>query len=321
MRSIRCTSLALFLTLIAACEDKPITVPDTGETGETTPQDTDDTDPGVQWYDLRVETSDTLNGVYASGRGIYVVSSEAGLYTYTAADDWSRRELEVEEEDLNGIWGQGQAETLEMVMVGDAGYVVQSATTGDVVEDLGTSNFEAVDGTNASNLVAVGWGGAYSFEGASWTYEALPDHERLNDVWVVGSSAIAVGEEGAILRRQAGTWVAMESPVNEALYGIDGSADNDLWAVGQDGVVLHFDGSLWTQHESFTGQSLWAVYAPTSTSVFVVGNNGTAYRYNGQGWSEIPTGVEENIYAVHGASATDCWAVGNRGTALHYIGS
>jgi hypothetical protein len=315
------TRLALIALTLSACEDKPITVDDTGaQDSETQPDDTDDTEQSVVWENERVETSDTFNGVYASGRGVYVVSTDSVLRTYSSSTGWVSEELAVDEEDLKGIWGQGQAETLEYVVVGDAGWVVHHDSSGSTIEDLGTSNFEAVDGAGSSFIVAVGWGGAYTYEGAAWTYEALPNHERLNDVWVTGSSAIAVGEDGAIVRRQAGSWVAMESPVDEALYGVDGSADNDLWAVGQDGLVLHFDGTLWSEVEAFTGQSLWAVYAPAATSVYVVGNNGTAFHYNGQAWRELHTGVEENLYAVHGASTTDCWAVGNRGTALHYTG-
>jgi len=319
----KCSPHWILLTalFIGACDDKPITVDDTGDTTEdSTPPDTEDTALEVVWQSVRAETSDTFNGVYASGRGVYVVSSDSGLYTYTSSTNWTNEELSVDEEDLNGVWGQGQDETLEYVLVGDAGWVVQYDINGVTTEDLGTANFEAVDGASTSFMVAVGWGGAYSFDGVAWTYETLPDHERLNDVWVTGTSAIGVGEEGAIVRRQAGAWVAMESPATGALYGVDGAGDTDLWAVGQDGLVLHFDGSLWTQHEAFTSQSLWAVYAPSATSVFVVGNNGSAYHYNGTAWRALLTGVEENLYAIHGASSSDCWAVGNRGTALHYTG-
>ncbi len=317
-------SWAILLALFAAaCDDKPITVDDTGDTsGDTVPDDTgeDTTEPQVVWQSLRAETSDTFNGVYASGRGVYAVASESMLYTYTASTGWTSQELATDEEDLKGIWGQGQGETLEYLAVGDAGWVVQYDYSGSVIEDLGTANFEAVDAASTAFMVAVGWGGAYTNEGMGWTYDTLPNHERLNDVWVTASTAIAVGEEGAIVRREGGNWVAMESPTDDGIYGVDGAADNDLWAVGQDGLLLHFNGSTWSQEESFTSQSLWAVFAPAPSSVFAVGNNGTAFHYNGQSWREIPTGVEENLYAVHGASATDCWAVGNRGTALHYIG-
>jgi hypothetical protein len=314
------TSLGLSLCLLCSCGEEVIYADETGDTGEPETVDTDDTSPRIVWDSQRAETADTFYGVYASGRGVYVVSSESGLYSYTSAGGWGHEELETDEEDLNAIWGQGQSETLVWVATGDAGWVVHHDSMGTMPQDLGTSNFEGIDGSGPNALVAVGWGGAYVFEGSSWLYEALPNHERLNDVWVAGSAAMAVGEEGAIVRRQGGSWVAMESPVSKALYGVDGAADNDLWAVGEDGVVLHFDGSLWTQQEAFTQQTLWDVYAPAASSVYVVGNNGTAFQYNGQTWTEMGTGVEENLYAVHGSSPTDCWAVGNRGTALHYTG-
>jgi hypothetical protein len=304
----------LTLALFTACEDKPITVDDTDTTGDTDTdtEDSGDTELEVVWQSVRAETADTFNGVYASGRGVYAVSSEAGLWVYTSSTGWSREELEVEEEDLNAIWGQGQNETLRYTAVGNAGWVVQHADS--------EANFEAVGATNPDFIVAVGWGGVYTWSGLDWVYETLPSNERLNDVWVAGTSAIAVGEEGAIVRREAGGWVPMTSPTDEALYGIGGAADNNLWAVGQDGLVLHFDGTTWTEQESFTSQSLWAVYAPQANSVYVVGNNGTAFKYDGQAWRQLLTGIEENLYAVHGSGATDCWAVGNRGTALHYTG-
>ncbi len=319
----QCSSAWMLLTalFVCGCEDKPITADDTGDTsGDTVTDDTDDTEPQVVWVNERAETSDTFNGVYASGRGVYVVSTDSGLYTFTSSGGWTVEELAVDEEDLKGLWGQGQEDTLSMVAVGDAGWVVQHTTAGSQIEDLGTANFEGVDASGDSFIVAVGWGGAYVNTGAAWAYEALPNHERLNDVWVTGTSAIAVGEEGAIVRRQSDSWVSMESPTDDPINGIDGSADNDLWAVGQDGLVMHFDGSLWTLQEAFTSQTLWAVYAPAASSVFAVGNNGTAFHYDGQVWRELLTGVDENLYAIHGASTDDCWAVGNRGTALHYTG-
>ncbi|MFH1469192.1 MAG: hypothetical protein ABIO70_32690 [Pseudomonadota bacterium] len=311
-------SLLLPLLVLGACKDDLILADDTGETGDSTPEDTDDTQPHSVWDDQRAETSSTFNGVYASGRGVFVVASGGEFWTFRSATGWTSEALDVEEEELNGIWGVGSDESMIWVAVGDAGKIARSEGGNTTVVDLGTANFETADGS-ADALTAVGWGGVYAWDGTDWNYQTLPNHERLDDVWVSGSTAIGVGEEGAIVRRQGGTWVAMESPTDQALYGIDGAADTDLWAVGKDGVVLHFDGSVWTEQESFTSQSLWDVYAPSTSSVFVVGNNGVAFHYDGATWQSLPTGVDENLYAVSGSSASDCWAVGNRGTALHYV--
>ena len=312
--------LLLPLLAASACKDDLILADDTAETGDTSPtDDTDETQPDSVWEDQRAETSATFNGIYASGRGVYVVASGGEIWTFRSSSGWTSETLEVEEEELNGIWGTGSEDTMIWVAVGDAGKVARYEGGSTTVVDLGTANFETADGT-ADALTAVGWGGVYAWDGTAWNYEALPNHERLDDVWVSGTVAIGVGEEGAIVRRQGGVWVAMESPTDQPLYGIDGAADGDLWAVGKDGTLLHFDGTTWTAQEPFTSQSLWDVYAPTSSSVFAVGNNGTAFHYNGNTWRELPTGVAENLYAVSGSSASDCWAVGNRGTALHYTG-
>lgn len=311
--------LLLPLAIAAACEDEPILVDDTAETGDTT-QDSDETEPETVWTEERAETSATFNGLYASGRGVYVAATGGEFWTFKSATGWTSEVLDVDEEDLNGIWGTGAEETLTWVAVGDAGKVVRFEAGAAGVVDLGTANFETAAGS-AGALTAVGWGGVYAWDGSEWSYQALPNRERLNDVWSVGSAAIGVGEEGAIVRRQDGAWVAMESPTDLALYAIDGAADTDLWAVGKDGVVMRFDGTTWTVQEAFTEQSLWDVYAPATTSVFVVGNNGDAFHFDGLSWKSLPTGVDENLYAVHGSSEADCWAVGNRGTALHYTGS
>ncbi len=305
--------------VVGACGDDPI-IKDTGETGEPETVDTDEDEPEPVWEETKAETSDTFNGVYASGRGVYTVANDGMLWNYKSSTGWTEEELDVEEEELNGIWGQGADDTLVWVAVGNAGKVAHYAGGAVSVTDLGTSSSEAVGGSTADGLIAVGWGAAYSWDGAEWTYEALPNHEQLWDVWVSGTSAIGVGEEGSIVRREGGAWVVMESPTDESLYGVDGAAGNDLWAVGQDGTLLHFDGTSWVSQEPFTDQTLWSVYAPSSSAVYAVGNNGTAHFYDGAGWTSLPTGADENLYDVHGSSVTDCWAVGNRGTALHYTG-
>ena len=64
-----------------------------------------------------------------------------------------------------------------------------------------------------------------------------------------------------------------------ALYGVWGTAANDVWAVGQGGTILHWDGAR---------------------------------------WSTIPSGTTETLRSIWGSSPTDIWAVGERGTAVHY---
>lgn len=316
--------LPLVILALMGCEDdKDTATPpeDTAPTEDTSAQDTAETDPEPVWYDETMETSITFNEVYASGRGIYVTGTEGTLWRYKSSTGWAEVEVEVDDENLNGIWGSGSEDELLYVVVGDAGWVGRYSGGTLTVEDLGTNNFESVDGLSSTELVAVGWGGAYSYDGITWTYEELPSGVRLNDVWVHDDLIVGVGEDGVIVTRSDGTWTSQESPVSESLHGVSGSAANDVWAVGKDGTVVHYDGSDWNEvEESPTSQTLWSVWAASGTAIYAVGNGGEAWRYDGSNWSSLPTGVTNNLYHVHGASETDCWAVGNRGGALHYTG-
>ena len=313
----------LFLILglgTGGCGEDTDSKADTGQEPEEL--DTQDTggEPDPVWEETTIETSNTLNGVYASGRGVYAVGTEGSLYKYTVSTDWVQQEIDVDEEDLNGLWGAGQGDTLHLVAVGNGGTLLQLDGTAVTTDDLGTNNFESVHGPEASNLIAVGWGGVYRLALGAWEYEPLPTNDRLNHVWATTSIAYGVGEDGAILQRSGDTWTEMESPSSKNLYGVYGTADNDVWAVGQEGTVLHFDGSAWTQIGSPTEQTLWAVWASSSVAVYAVGSNGVAIRWDGAAWNELPTGLSNNLYAVHGTDDDDCWAVGNRGVGLHYTG-
>lgn len=313
-------SSLLLLSLLAACDggEKPEDSGDTA-TGDTDTADTSEPDVVPVWEEHRVETSSTLQGIYASGEGVYVVGTGGKAWVGGATDAWASMDPEVDENDLTDLWGSGAGTTLELVAPAKSGYVARFTGGAWTVEDLGTSNHEGIGGSGIEALFAVGWGGIYRFDGAAWTFEAPPNNERLNDVYGVGEEAIAVGEEGAIVRRAAiGTWEAQDAGVSVNLNGVAGVSVDDVWAVGDEGTVVHWDGAAWTVVDAGTTASLWAVFAPSATAVYVVGNNGTALRWDGAAFEELPTGVDNNLYAIHGVSADNVWAVGNRGMAIQY---
>ncbi len=295
------------------------------DTSSTVDTDVDDTDtsppePEPVWNQWPAGTSSTLNGVYASGEGVYVAGTGAGAYVGGADTDWVALETGLDdEEDFGDLWGQGAGATLELAFAGTSGNVVRFSGGAWTTEDLGTSNHEGIGGSGPNALYAVSWGGIYHFDGTAWIFEAPPNDARLNDVWASGEDAFAVGEGGALLRRDATNgWTALDAGTDVDLNGVAGTAINDVWAVGADGVALHYDGAAWTATDTGVTEPLWAVFAPGSNAVYAVGNNGVAIYWNGAEWTSLPTGVSNNLYAVHGATAVNVWAVGNRGMALQY---
>lgn len=307
------------LLLVACTGSTPVddTAPDTDTDTDTSPPE-----PEPVWTAWPVGSSSTLNGVYASGAGVYVAGTEAGAFVGGANTTWTALETGLgDDEDFSDLWGQGADGTLELFAGATSGNVVRYSGGAWELTDLGTSNHEGVGGSGPSALYAVSWGGAYRWDGVEWAFEAPPEDARLNDVWAVGDDAFAVGEGGAIARRSSSGWTAMDSGVTVDLAGVAGTSTTDVWAVGAEGTALHFDGSTWTATETGVDEALWAVFAPGANTVYAVGNNGVALFWNGAEWSSLPTGVSNNLYAVHGASAVNVWAVGNRGMALQYKAS
>lgn len=312
---------ALLLALgLAGCDgDEPKDTSAPVDTGTEDSGDSADTELPPVWDEYGIETSSTLQGVYASGEGVYVVGTGGKAWVGGSGGTWSAMDPEVEENDLTDLWGQGAGGTLNMWATAGSGYVAHHSGGSWSVEDLGTSNHLGIGGDDPASLYTVSWGGIYHFDGATWTFESTPAGERLNEVYGTGAEAIAVGEEGAILRRGGdGTWTAMTSGTTVALNGVAGVSLTDVWAVGGEGTALHYDGTAWTAVDTGVTVTLWAVFAPEASAVYVVGNNGVALRWNGAAFEVLPTGVDNNLYALHGVSGSNVWAVGNRGTAIQF---
>ena len=137
----------------------------------------------LQWL---VGTSSTLNGVYDSGAGVYVVGTDAAMYDGGADVTWEPITTGLEDEDFDDLWGAGSEGSLEMFAVATAGNVAHYVGGSWTIEDLGTADHQGVGGSGSSALYSVSYGGTYVYDGSAWTYEAAPGGERLNDVWGSG---------------------------------------------------------------------------------------------------------------------------------------
>jgi hypothetical protein len=131
-------------------------------------------------------------------------------------------------------------------------------------------------------------------------------------------------------------WSIVPTPdggnTGNALYGVAGSATDDVWAVGtyfsdQEHVarslIEHWDGAGWTVsshpelgHDSF----LLDVEALNAADAWAVGYYHTdvqktfALHWDGASWKSVRTvdvGLESSLWAVEMVSATDVWAVGS----------
>lgn len=110
----------------------------------------------------------------------------------------------------------------------------------------------------------------------------------LRAVWAAptGGVAIAVGDGGVILRRDAtGVWTPQPSGVTRQLLGVWGTDASNVYAVGTVGTALRFDGVRWRDLELPTVESLRAVGGRSTADVYIVGAAGTMFHFDGAAWS------------------------------------
>jgi photosystem II stability/assembly factor-like uncharacterized protein len=116
------------------------------------------------------------------------------------------------------------------------------------------------------------------FAGASFA-AGNPSTALLLDGATAGSTAVAVGERGTIIRSTDGgrSWTAMRSPTLTTLTGIAFSGNNTGWAVGHEATIAHSaDGGItWTkQWQGELSDSLLDVLAIDATHVIAIGAYG-----------------------------------------------
>ncbi|MGA6924948.1 MAG: outer membrane protein transport protein, partial [Desulfosarcina sp.] len=146
--------------------------------------------------------------------------------------------------------------------------------------------------------------------------------EDLYGIW--GSAAndlFAVGMAGTILHFDGTAWQAMASATTETLNEVSGTSGDDVYAVGDMGTILHYDGRAWSPMPVPTAETLDAVWVASPEAVFAGGAQGSLVFFDGQDWSTMASGTANHINDIWGRSATDAYAVTDAdGEILHYDG-
>lgn len=188
----------------------------------------------------------------------------------------------------------------------------------------------SISGTGPNDVLTVGsdppqdqFGPlVYRYDGQRWL--------RLNsgatgDLWWVSVEPIdgsfyMAGAGGLILRfdPETNAFERQETPTDGILFGVWGTAANDLWAVGDDdsagGILLRNDGSGWALQDlsgvvAGAVPALYKIWGRNTDEVYAVGLQGTILRWNGETWSQLQSGTLRSLFTVHG-NETQVFAVG-----------
>lgn len=180
------------------------------------------------------------------------------------------------------------------------------------------------------------------WDGTAWTVRQSPSPDptlnRLDGIAASGSNVWAVGHGGGTgslaIRLQNGSWQraasANEATGENALNGISGRMQNDIWAVGEaetQSLTMHYDGASWTVVPSpnldfgvrledvvdINRNDAWAVgWAGSAGSL---DDRNVAMHWDGANWTIVPTPQPggdqiDRLLAVDAAGPNDVWAVG-----------
>ena len=104
----------------------------------------------------------------------------------------------------------------------------------------------------------------------------------LHSLSIRGSTAFAVGGQGAIWKMGASGWTPLASPVTETLRGVTVLGDKDAWAVGGS-ARLHWDGRAWSDGKLATSAPVEAVWASAAGDLWFAGPQGTLARRDAKG--------------------------------------
>jgi hypothetical protein len=145
-----------------------------------------------------------------------------------------------------------------------------------------------------------------------------------------GGASVPVfgGGDGGTTASTSFQWMN-PTPTGEAIYGIFGTADDDIWLAGAEGTIQHWDGNhLTLAYQGVATQSFYAVWASGPSDVWVGGdgNGGAALvHWDGQTWSTDYSvngmGQALPIYAIGGSAAGDVWLLGSTGNTFHWDGT
>jgi len=190
-----------------------------------------------------------------------------------------------------------------------------------------TNNLQAVWGSSANDVFAVGDGGTIRhFDGSSWTVMPSGTSATLLGVWGTGPDDVfAVGVTGTIRHFADGNWTSMASPTTRNLFGVWGSAPNDVFAVGFSGEIAHNDGTEWRVIRTGTGNfqdNLQAVCGTSSTDVFTVGGSGGILRSSdGTTWEPMTSNTTQTFRGMWGTAPNNVFAVASGGVIRRFTGS
>ncbi len=174
-------------------------------------------------------------------------------------------------------------------------------------------------------------GGAYSYDGNTWTdldnQIPGPNDGPWSSVSCPTSTfCMAVDEFGNAFRYSNGTWNSYQG-MDPSLINSDGALPPSSVSCGSPsmcvdvngiGEAFLFDGNTWSSANPISSSELTGISCPSASFCMAVDDNGNALTYDGTSWSSVPADPGNSFTAISCVSDSFCAASDDGGNALFY---
>ncbi|MCS6914238.1 MAG: hypothetical protein RMK29_08495 [Myxococcales bacterium] len=190
----------------------------------------------------------------------------------------------------------------------------------------------AVHGTAADDVWVVGRGGAVQhFDGTTWRPQDVSRLTRadLQGAWCGGGQVWIVGNQGTVLRREAGAFVRIETDPRYDLSSVWGTTAGggppQVWIGGSDslghGLLLRAEGDALRRVSLGVFPKVLAIAGTGPSNVWVAVAKSPLLHHDGQRFRWVETGTTRSLVGLWFFGPQEGWAVGEQGRLLFWNGT
>ncbi len=128
-------------------------------------------------------------------------------------------------------------------------------------------------------------------------------------------------EDSPVEPKATYSWKQEVTGVSEVLYGIGGTAEDNVYVGGTAGRLLHWNGSSFSRLQRMCTSRINAIKAMSETSIWMCGANDSIFHYDGSSWTGYKGNTGVNLYCLFVAAENDIWVAGDGGWTSHFDGS